>query len=251
MPRAGGVLLALAAGALLGLSPVTLADAQASFDEAKVLYEQGQYEEAARAFDRLYTNGLSSVALHYNLGNAWLKAGQPGRAIAHYRVAEHLTPRDADVRANLRIARLVVAGGQSPPHQPFLRRWFGHLSLNEWTLGTTFTFWAWLTVLVIGLLRPELGPRLLRPRQAALGLTVLLGVGLFLAWASRPAMEAVVLDADSPLHHGPREETEVVQALKAGQELVVVDRLGSWARVEGAPRGIGWMQTRHLFLLPR
>jgi tetratricopeptide (TPR) repeat protein len=233
------------------LSPGLQANTEASFAEAKVLYEQGQYRQAARAFDQLHTNGLSSVALHYNLGNAWLKAGEPGRAIAHYRLAKRLAPRDDEVRANLRIARSAVAGGQPPPAGPLLRRVLGRLSLDEWTLAATAAFWIWVGFLVAGLCRPAAKPRLQRPAQVSLLLTVLLVICLALAWLSRPALEAVVVDADSPLRHGPREETEVVQALKSGQELVVLDRLGPWARVAGAPRGIGWIQTKHLFLLPR
>lgn len=253
-PRRTGVpsaILALVAGFAFLLPPVVRADAEAAFDEAKVLYEQGRYADAARAFDRLYTNGLSSVALHYNLGNAWLRAGETGRAIAHYRLAEHLAPRDPDVRANLRIARSVVTGGQPPPRDPLLRRVFGRLSLDEWTLAGTLVFWVWIALLVAGQLRPELKPPLQRFRQMGLALTVLLAGCLLLAWSSRPALEAVVIDADNPLRHAPREEAEVVQGLKSGQELVVLERWGGWVRVAGAPRGIGWIQTSHLVLLPR
>lgn len=246
---AGSACLALCALLLL-LAPVARGQSEASFDEAKVLYEQGQYAGAATAFDRLYTNGVSSVALHFNLGNAWLKAGETGRAIAHYRFAQRLAPRDPDVRANLQLARSVAIGDESP-RQPLLRRLFGWLSLDEWTRAATGAFWIWVGAIVIGLLRPDARHRLRRWRQIGLGLTALLAICLAFAWVTRPSLEAVVVDADTPLLHSPREESEVVQALKSGQELLVRERRGGWARVEGAPRGSGWVQTRHLVLLPR
>ena len=48
--------------------------------------------------------------LKANLGNAYFKSGQLGKAIAAYREAEQMSPRDPDVRANLRFARNQVQG---------------------------------------------------------------------------------------------------------------------------------------------
>ena len=42
-----------------------------------------------------------SPALLFNYGNAEFKAGHLGKAIAAYRRAELLAPRDAEIRANL------------------------------------------------------------------------------------------------------------------------------------------------------
>jgi Flp pilus assembly protein TadD len=69
-----------------------------------------QIREAAAAYEQILTNGAVSPALYFNLGNAHFKAGQLGRAIAAYRQAERLTPRDPDVRANLQFARNRVQG---------------------------------------------------------------------------------------------------------------------------------------------
>ena len=63
------------------------------------------YQAAAAAFQRLVDAGVVNGKLYYNLGNARLKCGQLGQAIAHYRRAEKLIPTDARLSENLDYAR--------------------------------------------------------------------------------------------------------------------------------------------------
>src|SRR5205809_228796 len=72
------------------------------FDEANRLYEQGKYPEAIALYQAILKTGRSSSAVWYNLGNACFKHGELGRAICFYLKARALSPRDADIQANLR-----------------------------------------------------------------------------------------------------------------------------------------------------
>jgi tetratricopeptide (TPR) repeat protein len=85
------------------------------FENANKLYEHGKFAEAAALYTNLVQSGQVSSALYFNLGNAFFKAGQMGRAIGAYRQAEQMTPRDPDLGANLRFARNQVKG---PPCSP-------------------------------------------------------------------------------------------------------------------------------------
>ena len=96
---------------------VGAAEPAAAFDAANKLYEQGKPAEAAQAFERLAQAGQTSGPLYFNLGNACFKAGQIGRAIAAYRQAELLAPRDPDARANLQFARKQVEGPTLAPRR--------------------------------------------------------------------------------------------------------------------------------------
>jgi len=60
---------------------------------------------AADAYAALLAEGFESAALHVRLGNARLRAGERGRAVACYLRALRFEPRDASARANLAIAR--------------------------------------------------------------------------------------------------------------------------------------------------
>src|SRR5205823_6641015 len=75
--------------------------APAAFEAANRFYFEGKFSEAATTYGILEQSGQKSAALYFNWGNALFKSGQIGRAIAAYRRAEALTPRDPDLRANL------------------------------------------------------------------------------------------------------------------------------------------------------
>lgn len=237
---------------LLLLSCISLlrADLAAAFEEANLLYGQGQARPAAVAYDRIWTNGFSSTALHFNLGNAWLKAGETGRAIHHYRLAQKLSPRDRDVAANLRLAREAVQDS-TPFKPPVLRRATGWLTLDGWTILAALAFWIWLGTLIARQLRPAWSAKLHRLSRIAAVATITFSLLLVLAWSQHPALEAVVLDHETELRHGPLDEAPAVQPLSAGLELTVIDQKGAWIQVAGATRGIGWIKKDQVGLLPR
>ncbi len=89
--------------ALLAVRP-TLAQAEA-MGIANSLYANGRYAEAAQSYEQLIAQGAADSAIYYNLGSAYFRQGDVGRAILNYRRAAELNPRDADIQANLAAAR--------------------------------------------------------------------------------------------------------------------------------------------------
>ncbi len=219
------------------------------FDAANKLYEAGKFNDAAAAYERLLQGGMSSPALYFNWGNAQFKAGRMGRAIAAYRQAEALTPRDPDVRANLRYARNQVQGPTLRPGLP--ERALGVLSLTEWSLLTTAAFWVLLALLIMGQLRP-LAKRPLRNWVfLAAALTVLLGAGLGGSSQMRLGVEtAIVTVGDATVRNGPFEESPTAFTARDGAELRVLDRKDDWLQVTAGPRRVGWLPQTQVTVLP-
>src|SRR5688500_9963636 len=118
---------------ILSLISVRAADVATAFDSANKLYEQRNFPAAAAAYEDLIRSGATSPIVYFNLGNAWFKAGQLGRAIAAYRQAQRLAPRDPNVRFNLQFVRKQVTGSEQSPG-PAWQQWLTNLTLNEWTL---------------------------------------------------------------------------------------------------------------------
>jgi len=88
-----------------------LAEAQGRFDEAVASGKQGGleaqrlYREALSGFQAVLDSGVQNAGLYYNLANTYLRLGDVGRAIAHYRRALRLRPGDPNIRKNLDAAR--------------------------------------------------------------------------------------------------------------------------------------------------
>ena len=73
--------------------------------EANSRYDREEYAEAVQLYESLVGDGYHDTALYYNLGNAHLGNGDLGRAVLNYLRAREFSPRDSDVRANLKLAR--------------------------------------------------------------------------------------------------------------------------------------------------
>src|SRR5262249_24215575 len=91
-----------------------------AFNEGNKLYAQKDYEGAVQAYEQALQTGHDARA-HYNLGNALFRTGKIGRAIANYRRAYYLEPRDRDVEANLAFARAYRADNGGSARSPFAR----------------------------------------------------------------------------------------------------------------------------------
>ena len=136
------------------LISICAAEISGDFDAANRLYEKGDYAGAATAYQKLAHTGRASSALLFNLGNAYFKNGQIGHAIAAYRQAEQLNPRDPDIRANLKFALNAVPGNNlraSP-----LDRALSLLTLNERGMWTTIALWVCFGSLILAQTRPSI-----------------------------------------------------------------------------------------------
>lgn len=218
----------------------------AGFDQANKLYEEGKFSEAAAAYQKLIEAGSSAPALFFNLGNAFFKAGQPGRAVLWYRRAEALAPRDPDVKANLQYIRKNVSSTGSTMGW---RVWLRTLSLNEWTTLTVVAAWLWFGLLAVREWKPGLRPSL-RGLTAGSGVAVLLlTAALFLAWQDEFRNQpAVIVVSEAVVRRGPLDESQSYFHLRDGAEVTVLDQKDNWLQVSDGMR-VGWVRRAQVELV--
>jgi len=222
------------------LLPLWPGGLSASFEAANKLYEEGKYADAAASYERLLQGGQVSAALYFNLGNAAFKSSQIGRAIAAYRHAERLAPRDPDVRANLQFARNQVQGPTLPVGR--WQRWLNRFTLNEWTVMATTALW--LLFLLLGLLqwRPALKATLRRAVLAVASGAVLLAACLAAAlFQARSVRIAIVVKPEAVVRAGWFDESKEAFTVHDGAELKVLDQNDKWLQVGADPLRLGWI----------
>ena len=106
-----------------------------SWEDANAAFASGDYAQAAPLYEKLIERDGPAAARLFNLGNTYAKLNQPGPAVLSYERAALLAPRDADIRANLKLTRPANAATlQSPP--PWWMAPLYWLSLNEWSWTT-------------------------------------------------------------------------------------------------------------------
>lgn len=244
--RCHALLLWLAWG---GAGTMFAADVAADFTAANDLYAQGKFAAAAATYERILQTGGQSPALLFNCGNAEFKAGHLGRAISAYRRAEQLTPRDAELRANLAFVRTQVPG--ATVRESRWRTWLGALTLNEGAVLTAVIFWVLFALLAARQLRPALIPRLRGATRLAAALTMLSAAALGLQAAGHfYSPVAVVTAGEAAGRTGPLDDAQTAFTARDGAELRVLDQHGDWVQAADGAGRIGWFSTRQVEVLP-
>ena len=90
-------------------------------------YVNGNYADAISVYEHLLKNAGESAELHYNLGNAYYKAGNVPKAILAYERASLLNPGDEDIVFNLQLARSKTVDKVSPTYKFFLVEWIEYI----------------------------------------------------------------------------------------------------------------------------
>jgi len=224
-------------------------DIASDFAAANKLYAQGKFADAATGYEKILATGAQSPTLLFNCGNAEFKSGNLGKAIAAYRQAALLAPRDAEIRANLQFVRNQVQG--STIHENHWQTWLGQLTLNEWTLLAATAFWLTFVLLAARQIRPALGAKLKSATKLFAILTILSGTALGLqssGYFSRQT--AVVVLPEVTARSGPFDEAQSAFTTRDGAELAVMDRHGDWLQVADGEGKIGWLAVKQVEVLP-
>jgi tetratricopeptide (TPR) repeat protein len=247
--RRAGLLFLLAAIVWIFTGRAPAADFAAGFNTANKLYAEGKFVEAAAGYEKILQSGQVSPALYFNYGNAEFKSGNPGRAIAAYRRAARLAPRDAEVRANLEFARDQVSGPTR--RESRWANWLGTLTLNEWTALTAVALWLMFALLAARQLRPALKLALRGLTLGATVATLLSGTGLGVDAVRQFSRQTVVIiEPDATARSGPFGEAQSAFAAHNGAELAVLDRRNDWLQVTDGAGHIGWLPQNQVELLP-
>ncbi len=212
--------------------------AASEFDQARKAYDQGRYEEAVAGFERALNGAPGGVGVLYNLGNARFRQGEMGRALAAWRQAQWITPRDPALRHNLELIRRRL--GQ--PEVPVWRRWLGWWTLDEWAVAAIVLVWAWSGWHILLRLRPGLSDSGSGTR-AMLGVVAAVVVGCW--WASwilvHRGPNAAIAGNPVPARYGPLEESDVAVNFADGTEVRVEQSRNGWIRVVDSEGRGGWV----------
>ena len=209
-----------------------------------------EFARAARLNEQIGAAGFVSGAVLYNQGNAWMKAGETGRAIASYRQAQRFRPRDPYLEANLRNA--LTASESRADVLPetgvagFVFFWQNWLSYPEKFVVTTALL---ATSLILSLLAQLLGGRWwLRRCSAAAGvLAVIFVVSTAWDWQRYDlTIHGVVASETAVARKGNAEsyETAFQEPLGRGTEFVVEESRSGWVRAHVGDAGAGWLSER-------
>jgi len=229
-------------------------DPAAVFTRAAEDFDAGRYVAAVQSYESLLSMGFPTAPVYFNLGNAYFRAGDLGRAVWAYRSAALRAPRDPDIEANLTVARLAARDRIEAMSPGLIRQVWrtlsGVLSLSE---GARLVTIVWLMLwagAAAWLLVPSWRARV---APALKGLAFLWAVAtLILAAryiATHNTTAGVVVAVETEALSGPGGDADVVFSGHAGLEFIVRGQRADYVLVELRNGRVGWVPAVDLLLI--
>lgn len=226
------------------------ADLAPSFKEANQLYADGKFSEAIPIYEKLILS-KPSAEVYYNLGNAFFKEGQIGKAILNYERAKRLNPRNPDVRANLAYANHLIEYKIDDQRNWYVRKTIDLVSYFKfeecWLL-----FLGSYTIFLISLLIALIRKRPLWGRLSAVLLTLMIisACPLLLKFGETGmTSEAVITVKQAEVRYGPSTVDRIAFRLVEGLKVGVDDRKPDWLRIQLRDGRSGWVRGSELSLI--
>ncbi|OPX23993.1 MAG: hypothetical protein B1H02_04400 [Candidatus Latescibacteria bacterium 4484_107] len=225
-------------------------DAVALYNQAGKAYEAEQYEEAVALYEKITKMGIQDGRVFYNLGNAYFKAGQLGKAILYYERARRLLPRDEDIEANLRFVRLLKVDKEPPEERNVVVRFVLNLydafSLNGLAKAASGLY---ILMMLSGIGWILYGRRF---RSIFASILIILGavfVPVFGALAFKIhaevfVKEAIVISDEVDARSGPGAGHTKIFAVHEGTKVRLERRDGDWALVRLNSGIRGWIEGK-------
>lgn len=214
-------------------------NAEELFFKANVLAAQESYSAAIPLYETALVKG-PSPNLHYNLGNAYYRAAEWGRARLHWEKALAMEPRHTSARHNLRVL-LREQGLPESPSGPGARL-AGLLSFHHWIWVASLGFWVLVGALAAACWRKLKGFFALAGVGAAGMLTSLVAV-----WFMEPGFsDAILLDEEASLRLAPAPASPVAAAVRSPQRVRVQESYGDFLRVRLESGQEGFVESEKL-----
>ncbi|MEY2545685.1 MAG: hypothetical protein QOG48_802 [Verrucomicrobiota bacterium] len=209
----------------------------AQFEKANQEYAAGDFKAAIADYEELARKGEYSANLFYDLGNAYFRTQDFGRAILNYERALALDRHHAEAQANLHVARDAARALEMPPSaaEKILRV----ATVNQWTIVAAIAGWMFLFSVAHLIFS--------RRSRAVIALSILfLSIFVCAVIATyqtnlTAASKAIVVSKDVTARVATADNANRVLTLPIGSEIEVVSKRGDWIYAALPNNARGWI----------
>ena len=235
------------------LQQVEVLDNNALWNSANQAYIDGDFLSAVKLYSAIENRGFYSARLYYNLGNAYFKSGELGKAILYYNRALVISPSMEDAKHNLEIAEAQTKDNISVVPEFFLNRWMrllrSSITCTTWSV-LSVVFFAMIAIFMLLFL---LGTALQLRKVGFYGTVVALLLFVFtttFAISSRNSIinrsEAVVMSSAISVKSSPDRLSTDIFVLHEGTKVTVSSEVDGWCEITISDGKKGWTEASHL-----
>ena len=216
----------------------------ANFTNANQEYAQGHFKEAISSYEALVRAGQWSANLFYDLGNAYFRTGDFGRAILNYERALALERHHPEAAANLQIARDEARALEL--QQSWLERHLQFASVNQYCIAAAIAVWLAIFAVVI----------LIFARRRSVTMIAMLifcllisSIAIYAAYTLERGTDgsalAIVTGKEVQARLATADTANSVLALPAGSEVKILSTRGDWIYA-ALPNDLrGWIPAKN------
>ncbi len=202
-------------------------------------YVKGDYPQAVTQYEKALDQKGYTPSILYNLGNAYYMSQKIGKAILSYERALYMDPGNADIKANLALARRNSGLGD-----PFMTSWrvpFNWLTLNGWTWISAVALSVFSLMVLIRGLRPQTFRGSVYKTMVFICLLIFMGAGTGITLQYQNRHRGVITDQDTALRVSPFESAETTGVVKAGKMVNLANTYEGYVFVKTAGGKSGWI----------
>jgi len=215
------------------------------YNQANQAYEKEDYVKAIELYEQA-TQTTKNSLLYYNLGNAYFKSGQIGKALLNYNRARFLSPRDRDINANIQFLRNYRIDKNLIIESPIIKiisNLFHFVSWQEAMFLSAIIFFLTITLIALAII---LYQRIFGYIAIGAGVVFLY---LFITWqvwqGEKSSVRAVIVVPEVTLRSGPGLDYKDILIGHDGLEIKILESRGEYSLVQ-FPGGGGWVDTKSI-----
>lgn len=218
--------------------------------EGDSAYIKNDFASAIQIYESLLQQG-EAPEIYYNLGNCYYKTDDIARAILNYERALLLSPGNADIRANLEIARSKTIDKVTPVPEIFFITWIKSLvnsqSSDAWARTGIISFLLLLVSLAIFFFTQHIKWKKIGFSAAILFLIVTVLSNLFASQQKSYLTnrnDAIILSPSVTVRSTPSESGTSLFILHEGRKVEIKDNsMREWKEIRLEDGKVGWVPS--------
>lgn len=216
---------------------------------ANKFYQEGQIQQALENYEKILGQGYESGSLYFNLGNAYFKNGNLGKAIFCYEKGLKLEPNDEDLIYNLRITNSRTFDKITELPKLFIVSWWEglitSLSVSGWSVIVVLVFWILLASISIYFFSRKVRFQRIAFFSASISLSVLI-IFLVILFARVNRESAtnygILFQPTYTVKVSPDTKGSDAFVIHEGIKFSIEDHVNNWVKIRLVDGKVGWIE---------
>jgi len=225
------------------IAAAAFAQTDPQFAKATQAYAQGHFKEAIGGYEMLVRSGQWSANLFYDLGNAYFRTGDFGRAILNYERALALERHHPEAAADLQIARDEARALEM--QQTWLERYLQFASVNQYIIAAAGAFWVGAFCSVALIFARRRSARLIALSILSFSVCALAILATYeIDRGSKGRALAIITGDNVQARLATADTANSVLALPPGSEIQMLNTRGDWVYAALPNNLRGWIPAK-------